>query len=156
MSFIERLQLTPEEKQVYSLLLGTGQLTAFEIAQFGNLHYSKVQVAIDSLVQKGAVGISEGYLKKFFVRIPLEYLAATSDQISSDVKTTLDNTANFLQEKKTKFNELKTGLVAQLDSSVVRAEEELDENLEAIATFRGVNNDGEIMTVLPERNIIGM
>ena len=99
MSFIERLELTQEEKQVYSLLLGSGQLTTFEIAQFGNLQFSKVKVALDGLQRKGAVGVSEGYLEKFFVRIPLEYLAEGSDQISTNVKDNLANTSAFMESK---------------------------------------------------------
>jgi sugar-specific transcriptional regulator TrmB len=129
MSFIERLELTLEEKQVYTLLLGSGQLTAFEIAQFGNLHFSKVQVAIDALQKKGAVGVSEGYLEKYFVRIPLEYLAESSDQISASVKNNLTNTSTFMESKKTEFNELRTNLVTQLNESVSRKEAELDQKL---------------------------
>lgn len=129
MSFIERLELTLEEKQVYSLLLGSGQLTAFEIAHFGNLHFSKVQVALDALQKKGAVGVSEGYLEKYFVRIPLEYLAESSDQISSNVKNNLANISTFMDSKKTEFNELRTNLVTQLNESVSRKEAELDQKL---------------------------
>lgn len=129
MSFIERLELTQEEKQVYSLLLGSGQLTTFEIAQFGNLQFSKVKVALDGLQRKGAVGVSEGYLEKFFVRIPLEYLAEGSDQISTNVKDNLANTSAFMESKKTEFNELRTNLVTQLDESVSRKETELDQKL---------------------------
>ena len=129
MSFIERLELTPEEKQVYSLLLGSGQLTAFEIAQFGNLHFSKVKVALEGLQRKGAVGVSEGYLEKFFVRIPLEYLAEGSDQISTNVKNNLTSTSSFMESKKTEFNELRTNLENQLNESVSQTEVELDEKL---------------------------
>ena len=129
MSFIERLELTLEEKQVYSLLLGSGQLTAFEIAQFGNLHFSKVKVALDALQKKGAVGVSEGYLEKYFVRIPLEYLAESSDQIGASVKNNLANTSTFMESKKTEFNELRTNLVTQLNESVSRKEAELDQKL---------------------------
>ncbi|MHA2254572.1 MAG: helix-turn-helix domain-containing protein [Candidatus Heimdallarchaeaceae archaeon] len=129
MSFIERLQLNPEEKQIYQLLLGGGQLTTFEITQFSKLHFSKVKVALDSLLNKGAVGASEGYVKKYYVKIPLDYLGTTSDQLSESAKSTLDQTASFLQEKKDTFNQLKGNLSASLDESVSRKESELDQKL---------------------------
>jgi sugar-specific transcriptional regulator TrmB len=130
MSFIERLQLNPEEKQVYQLLLGGGQLTTFEITQFSKLHFSKVKVALDSLLNKGAVGASEGYVKKYYVKIPLDYLGTTSDQLSENVKSTLGQTTTFLQEKKGTFNQLKNSLSANLDESVSRKETELDQKFE--------------------------
>ncbi|NPD87288.1 MAG: hypothetical protein HGN29_01105 [Asgard group archaeon] len=129
MSFIERLQLNPEEKQVYQLLLGGGQLTTFEITQFSKLHFSKVKVALDSLLNKGAVGASEGYVKKYYVKIPLDYLGATSDQLSENVKSTLGKTTSFLQEKKGTFNQLKDNLSVSLNESVSRKEAELDQKL---------------------------
>ncbi|MCG3225941.1 MAG: hypothetical protein H7645_03420 [Candidatus Heimdallarchaeota archaeon] len=129
MSFIERLQLNPEEKQVYQLLLGGGQLTTFEITQFSKLHFSKVKVALDSLLNKGAVGASEGYVKKYYVKIPLDYLGTTSDQLSENVKSTLGQTTSFLQEKKETFNQLKGNLSISLNESVSRKEAELDQKL---------------------------
>ena len=129
MSFIERLQLNPEEKQVYQLLLGGGQLTAFEIAQFSNLHFSKVKVALDSLLNKGAVGASEGYVKKYYVKIPLDYLGTTSDQLSDNVKSTLNQTTSFLQEKKGSFTEKRDNFSASLNESVGRKETEFDQKL---------------------------
>ncbi len=129
MSFIERLQLNPEEKQVYQLLLGGGQLTTFEITQFSKLHFSKVKVALDSLLNKGAVGASEGYVKKYYVKIPLDYLGTTSDQLSENVKSTLGQTTSFLQEKKETFNQLKGNLSVSLNESVSRKEAELDQKL---------------------------
>ena len=133
MSFIERLQLNPEEKQVYSLLLGTGQLTSFEIAEHGKLHFSKVEGALNSLAAKGAVGVSEGYVKKYFVRIPLEYLAETSDQINTSIKENLDGTNSFVQNKKDEFNQLRTNILNQLNSSLVKKEEELDQEYSNIS-----------------------
>lgn len=127
MSFIERLQLNMEEKQVYTLLLGTGQLTTFEIAEFGKLHFSKVEAALTSLIQKGAVGVSEGYIKKYFVRIPLEYLAETSDQINANIKGYLENTNNFIQSKQKEFEELRVKSVNQLSSSLAQKEEILNQ-----------------------------
>ena len=129
MSFIERLELNPEEKQVYQLLLGGGQLTTFEITQFSKLHFSKVKVALDSLLNKGAVGASEGYVKKYYVRIPLDYLGTTSDQLSENVKSTLGQTTSFLQEKKETFNQLKDNLSVSLNESVSKKEAELDQKL---------------------------
>ncbi len=129
MSFIERLQLNPEEKQVYQLLLGGGQLTTFEITQFSKLHFSKVKVALDSLLNKGAVGASEGYVKKYYGKIPLDYLGTTSDQLSENVKSTLGQTTSFLQEKKETFNQLKDNLSVSLNESVSRKEDELDQKL---------------------------
>jgi len=129
MSFIERLELTQEEKQVYQLLLGCGQLTAFEIAQFSNLHYSNANQALDGLHNKGAVGISEGYLKKYFVRIPLDYLGETSDQLSTNVKSNINAATTFIQNKKQGFNEIRTTLVSQLDQSVAKKKEILDQRL---------------------------
>jgi sugar-specific transcriptional regulator TrmB len=129
MSFIERLQLSPEEKQVYQLLLGGGQLTAYEIAQFSKLHFSKINVALNSLLTKGAVGISEGYVKKYYVKIPLDYLGTTSDQLSGNVKETLSQTTSFLQEKKETFNQMKDNLSNNLNEAVSRKESELDQNL---------------------------
>ncbi len=133
MSFIERLQLSPEEKQVYSLLLGTGQLTAFEIAEHGKLHFSKVEGALNSLAAKGAVGVSEGYVRKYFVRIPLEYLAETSDQINTSIKENLDGTNSFVQNKKAEFNQLRTTILNRLNSSLVQKEEELDQQYSSIS-----------------------
>ncbi|MCE7743361.1 MAG: hypothetical protein GOP50_12995 [Candidatus Heimdallarchaeota archaeon] len=133
MSFIERLQLNPEEKQVYTLLLGTGQLTAFEIAEHGKLHFSKVEVALSSLINKGAVGVSEGYVKKYFVRIPLEYLAETSDKINSSIKGYLENTNTFIQNKQTEFNQLRSNMVNQLNSSLAKKEEELDQQYSSVS-----------------------
>ncbi|MHA1198237.1 MAG: helix-turn-helix domain-containing protein [Candidatus Heimdallarchaeaceae archaeon] len=133
MSFIERLQLNPEEKQVYSLLLGTGQLTAFEIAEHGKLHFSKVEVALSSLVNKGAAGVSEGYVKKYFVRIPLEYLAETSDKINSGIKEYLENTNTFIQSKQTEFNQLRSNMINQLNSSLAKKEEELDQQYSSVS-----------------------
>ena len=134
MSFIERLQLNPEEKQVYTLLLGTGQLTAFEIAEHGKLHFSKVEAALDSLFTKGAVGVSEGYVKKYFVRIPLEYLAETSDQINSSIRGNLDNTNTFVQSKKDEFNQLRSSTMNQLNSSLTKKVEELDQQYSSVST----------------------
>ncbi|MCK5305007.1 MAG: hypothetical protein KAJ72_07140, partial [Candidatus Heimdallarchaeota archaeon] len=99
MSFIERLELTQEEKQIYQLLLGCGQLTSFETAQFSSLHLSKVNVALDALIKKGAIGVSEGYINKYYVKIPLEYLAETSEKLSSEIKTNLTETTSFIQSK---------------------------------------------------------
>ena len=129
MSFIERLQLNPEEKQVYQLLLGGGQLTAFEITQFSKLHFSNVNTALNSLLTKGAVGVSEGYVKKYYVKIPLDYLGTTSDQLSENVKNTLSQTTSFLQEKKETFNQMKDTLSTSLNDTVSRKEVELDQNL---------------------------
>lgn len=133
MSFIERLQLNPEEKQVYSLLLGTGQLSAFEIAEHGKLHFSKVEAALNSLISKRAVGISEGYVKKYFVRIPLDYLAETSDKINSSIRENLENTNTFVQAKKTEFNQLRTNMVNQLNTSLAQKEEELDQKYSSVS-----------------------
>jgi len=133
MSFIERLQLNNEEKQVYSLLLGTGQLTAFEIAEHGKLHFSKVEAAINSLISKGAVGVSEGYVKKYFVKIPLDYLAETSDKINSSIKNNLENTNAFVQSKQDEFNQLRSNMVNQLNSSLIKKEEELDQQYKSVS-----------------------
>ncbi len=133
MSFIERLQLNPEEKQIYSLLLGTGQLTDFEIAEHGKLHFSKVEVALSSLINKGAVGVSEGYVKKYFVRIPLDYLAETSDKINSGIKGNLENTTTFVQTKQTEFNQLRSNMVNQLNSSLAKKEAELDQHYSSVS-----------------------
>ena len=97
MSFVERLDLTPEEKQVYQLLLGCGQLTTYEIAQFSRLHYSNTKLALDGLLKKGAVGVSEGYLNKYYVKIPLEYLGETSDQLNANVRSNIDAAKEFIQ-----------------------------------------------------------
>ena len=129
MSFIERLQLNPEEKQVYQLLLSGGQLTAFEITQFSKLHFSNVNTALNSLLTKGAVGVSEGYVKKYYVKIPLDYLGSTSDQLSENVKNTLSQTTSFLQEKKETFNQMKNTLSTSLNDTVSRKEVELNQNL---------------------------
>jgi sugar-specific transcriptional regulator TrmB len=129
MSFIERLQLSPEEKQVYQLLLAGGQLTAFEVTQFCKIHYSKAKAALDSLLNKGAVGVSEGYVKKYYVKIPLDYLGTTSDQLSETVKNTLNQTTAFLQEKKGTFSKLKENLSGNLNEAVSRKEAELDQRM---------------------------
>ena len=134
MSFIERLQLSPEEKQVYQLLLGGGQLTAFEITQFCKLHYSKAKTALDSLLNKGAVGVSEGYVEKYYVKIPLDYLGTTSDQLSEAAKNNLNQTTTFLQEKKGAFNELKENLSRNLSEEVSRKEAEIDQKLAQTTT----------------------
>jgi len=134
MSFIERLELTQEEKQVYQLLLGCGQLTAYEIAQFSNLHYSNVNQALNGLQNKGAVGVSEGYLKKYFVRIPLDFLGETSDQLSTNVKSNINAATAFIENKKQGFNEIRTNLVSQLDQSVTKKKEILDQRLSQISS----------------------
>ncbi len=151
MSFIERLQLNPEEKQVYSLLLGTGQLTTFEIAEYGKLHFSKVETALDSLVTKRAVGVSEGYIEKYFVRIPLEYLAESSDTINSSIKGYLESTNSFIQSKQTEFNQLRTNLVNQLNTSLTQKEEEIDQqysnvsaNLQSLTNQRRENLESKL------------
>lgn len=129
MSFIERLELTQEEKQIYQLLLGCGQLTSFETAQFSNLHLSKVNVALDALISKGAIGVSEGYINKYYVKIPLEYLAETSERLSSDIKTNLNETTNFIQSKKESFNLLRENLTRQLDESTEQRKTAIDSSL---------------------------
>ena len=134
MSFIERLELTQEEKQVYQLLLGCGQLTSYEIAQFSNLHYSNVNQALNGLQNKGAVGVSEGYLKKYFVRIPLDYLGETSDKLSTNVKSNINAAATFIENKKQGFNEIRTNLVSELDQSVAKKKEVLDQRLSQISS----------------------
>ena len=127
MSFVERLQLTPEEKQIYQILLGFGQLTAFEIAQFSKLHYSKVSIALNSLKGKGAVGISEGYIQKYFVRIPLDYLGETSDRLNENIKGTLNQSTSFFESKKATLNELKTNLSTSIEQSITTKEAEIDQ-----------------------------
>lgn len=129
MSFIERLQLTPEEKQIYQLLLGAGQLTAFEIAQFSKLHFSKVQLALDGLKTKGAVGISEGYITKYFVRIPLDYLAQTSDQLSGNIKTNIDEASNYIQGKKSEFEQIRSNLTTKLSEDISTKKGELEQHI---------------------------
>ena len=129
MSFIERLQLTPEEKQIYQLLLGSGQLTAFEVAQFSNLHYSNVKTALDSLINKGAVGASEGYISKFYVKIPLGYLATTSDKLNEDINQNISETKSFIENKKSTFETLRESLTSQLSESVGRKKAEIDQKL---------------------------
>ncbi len=129
MSFIERLQLTPEEKQIYQLLLGSGQLTASEVAQFSNLHYSNVKTALDSLINKGAVGASEGYINKFYVKIPLGYLATTSDKLNEDINQNISETKSFIENKKNTFENLRGSLTSQLSESVGRKKAEIDQKL---------------------------
>ncbi len=129
MSFIERLELTQEEKQIYQLLLGCGQLTSFEAAQFSNLHLSKVSVALDALISKGAIGVSEGYINKYYVKIPLEYLAETSEKLSSDIKTNLNETTNFIQSKKESFNQLRENLTRQLEEDADQKKTTIDSSL---------------------------
>ncbi|MHA1345469.1 MAG: hypothetical protein ACTSVO_08685 [Candidatus Heimdallarchaeaceae archaeon] len=140
MSFIERLELTPEEKQIYQLLLGCGQLTSFETAQFSNLHLSKVNVALDALVSKGAIGVSEGYINKYYVKIPLEYLATTSEKLSSDIKTNLNETTNFIQSKKESFNLLRENLTRQLEESAEQKKAAIDSSLAATHSSLNASN----------------
>ncbi|MHA1223472.1 MAG: helix-turn-helix domain-containing protein [Candidatus Heimdallarchaeaceae archaeon] len=127
MSFVDRLNLTPEEKKVYQLLLGAGQLTAFEISQFAQLHHSKVQLALDGLKTKGAIGISEGYVQKYYVRIPLDYLAQTSDQITEKIKSNLEETTSFIQEKKNSFENTRTTLISKLNDGIANKEQWLEQ-----------------------------
>ncbi|MFW9852646.1 MAG: helix-turn-helix domain-containing protein [Candidatus Thorarchaeota archaeon] len=134
MSFIERLQLTPEEKQIYQLLLGSGQLTAFEVAQFSNLHYSNVKTALDSLVSKGAVGSSEGYISKYYVKIPLGYLATTSDKLNENINQNISETKSFIENKKNTFENLRGTLSSQLSESVSRKKTEIDQKLNQTAS----------------------
>ncbi len=129
MSFIERLQLTPEEKQIYQLLLGSGQLTAFEVAQFSNLDYSNVKTALDSLLSKGAVGSSEGYINKFYVKIPLGYLATTSDKLNETINQNISETKSFIENKKNTFENLRESLTSQLTESVSKKKAEIDQKL---------------------------
>ena len=129
MSFIERLQLTPEEKQIYQLLLGSGQLTAFEVAQFSNLHYSNVKTVLDSLLSKGAVGASEGYINKFYVKIPLGYLASTSDKLNESINQNISETKSFIENKKNTFEQLRESLTSQLTESVSKKKAEIDQKI---------------------------
>ena len=129
MSFIERLQLTAEEKQIYQLLLGCGQLTSFETAQFSKLHMSNVNIALDSLVTKGAIGMSEGYINKYYVKIPLEYLAESSDKLNLDIQSNLTDATNFIQSKQNSFNELRETLTTQLNESASQKKTAIDNTL---------------------------
>ena len=131
MSFIERLELTQEEKQIYQLLLGCGQLTSFETAQFSNLHLSKVNVALDALINKGAIGVSEGYINKYYVKIPLEYLAETSEKLSSDIKANLVETTSFIQSKNESFNQLRENLTKQFEENAEQKKTVIDSSLAA-------------------------
>ncbi len=147
MSFIERLELTQEEKQIYQLLLGCGQLTSFEVAQFSNLHLSKVNVALDALISKGAIGVSEGYVNKYYVKIPLEYLAETSEKLSSDIKTNLNETTNFIQNKKESFNQLRENLTRQLEENAEQKKTTIDSTLAEIHSSLNASNQQQKQVV---------
>ncbi len=140
MSFIERLELTQEEKQIYQLLLGCGQLTSFETAQFSSLHLSKVNVALDALINKGAIGVSEGYINKYYVKIPLEYLAETSEKLSSEIKTNLAETTSFIQSKNESFNQLRESLTRQFEENAEQKKTAIDSSLSAShSSFNALN-----------------
>ena len=135
MSFIERLELTMEEKQIYKLLLGYGQLTAIELCNFGDLHYSKVQKALEGLAAKGAAGVSEGYIEKYYCRIPLDYLGEASEKISNEIREQLKESSTFLREKKTNFHTIVDSLRTQLTDSVYQKSSDID------AKFTQFNTD---------------
>ena len=152
MSFVERLDLTPEEKQVYQLLLGCGQLTTYEIAQFSRLHYSNTTLALDGLLKKGAVGVSEGYLNKYYVKIPLEYLGETSDQLNANVRSNIDAAKEFIQNKKNGFTALRSSLVSQLEESINKKKEELDLKLSQTSSKLQTSTQNQKETVSQKTN----
>lgn len=154
MSFIERLELTQEEKQIYQLLLGCGQLTSFETAQFSNLHLSKVNVALDALISKGAIGVSEGYVNKYYVKIPLDYLAETSEKLSSDIKTNLNETTNFIQSKKESFSQLRENLTRRLEENTEQKKEAIDSLLAETNTSLNASNQLQKQAVAEKSEVL--
>ncbi len=127
MSFIEKMQLSVEERKVYELLLGLGNLTAPEIANFTHINYNSVESALQSLKSKGAVGQSEGYLIKYFARIPLDYLGQKSDDLANSLTTHIQKTSTVLKEKKDKFDSTHDKLTQELEHSFNQKKEEINQ-----------------------------
>lgn len=127
MSFINQLNLPDEEKRVYELLLAYGKLTVAEISQYANISYKNAESALASLVEKKAAGISEGYIKKYFARIPLEHLTSTSAQISEQIQKYLTETNEKVASFKTALESKKASIISKLQEDLTNYQNNLSQ-----------------------------
>lgn len=120
LSFIEHLNLTEDEKKIYAFLLNFGNLTAIELANFAGKNFQTVINALNSLIEKGAVGETKGYIKKYFARIPLSYLGEKSSNISNQINENLTKATSSLTNEKEKLTELATKTKTVISEEIER------------------------------------
>ncbi|UJG39657.1 MAG: hypothetical protein K9W45_07240 [Candidatus Heimdallarchaeum aukensis] len=129
MSFIEHLNLTEDEKKIYAFLLNFGNLTAIELANFAGKNFQTVINALNSLIEKGAVGETKGYIKKYFARIPLSYLGEKSSNISNQINENLTKATSSLTNEKEKLTELATKTKTVISEEIERKKKSLDSQM---------------------------
>ncbi len=118
LSFISHLNLTADEKTVYEALLSFGHLTSFEVAEFTHIGHNKVVAILDSLFDKGAILKSEGYITKYFARVPLGYLGEISEKLATELSSAISDNAKYLEQQKVLFEEKKNKLISDLNEAI--------------------------------------
>ena len=137
MSFVNQLNLTTEEKKVYELLLSFGKLTIAEISNYAKLPYASVQQALVSLIEKKAAGLSEGHIKKYFARIPLDYLTETSEHISEQISNYLSETNEKISTFKTALQSKKSDIFGQIQGEITQFQTKIDQIIEEAKNTTG-------------------
>ena len=151
MSFVNQLNLTTEEKKVYELLLSFGKLTIAEISNYAKLPYASVQQALESLIEKKAAGLSEGHIKKYFARIPLDYLTETSEHISEQISKYLSETNEKITEFKTALQSKKTEIFNQIQAEVSQFQNKLEQIVQETKDTTG-NSIKSVTTEIQNRS----
>ncbi len=129
LSFIQHLNLTEDEKKIYEFLLNFGNLTEIELANFAGTNFQTVKNALSSLIEKGAVGETKGYIKKYFARIPLAYLGEKSTNISSQINENLSSSSSSLTNEKEKLVELKSKTKTKITEEIEHKKKSLDSQM---------------------------